>query len=620
MDTLTNICATLGVLSEESTEHKYKDVFADDDTKTILDYFYANAERLGDRSFFTQPMGNGVVKEWTFAEVLADAKAMAGYIRSLQLAPNSKIAIISKNCSYWIIADLAIWMTGHVTVPVYPTLTADTTRYTLEHSESKLVFIGKLDEKPWEEMKQGIPDDLPTVSFPLSLPNSAQKSWETAMTAATPITTPKVRTPDEMATIIYTSGSTGKPKGVMTRCVGDFRFLFLLCFFDFTNTLIQTLSHTFSFKAMLAATKGIAKTLDLDEHDRYLSYLPVSHGMERLAGECIPLFTAEHVFFAESLKTFVADLNRCKPTIFLSVPRLWTKFQAGVFSKMSPRTLDVLFQIPIVSDYIKEKILKNLGLECVRFAGSGSAPIPKELIDWYRDLGLELLEAYGMTENFNYSHINQPGKTRVGYVGNTYPDVDCRISDKDGEIQVLTPAAMMGYYKNEQATKEAMTEDGWVRTGDKGEIDEYGRLKITGRTKEIFKTSKGKYVAPAPIENQFIAHSMVELACVGGRAQPQPHAIVQLSEDAKKLASAGGKAERKKMATELEGLLNAVNASIDGHERLDFLVLVRDDWSPENGFLTPTQKIKRATIEDAYSGNVDDWYETHEKVIWYGWE
>jgi long-chain acyl-CoA synthetase len=330
------------------------------------------------------------------------------------------------------------------------------------------------------------------------------------------------------------------------------------------------------------------------------------------------LITGENLFFAESLATFVADLNRCRPTIFLSVPRLWNKFQAGIFTKMPEKKLSFLLSIPLLNILVKKKILKGLGLDQCRLAGSGSAPIPNELLQWYRRLGLVLLEGYGMTENFNYSHISRLGKEKAGYVGQPFPEVEQRIAE-DGELQVKTPGAMMGYFKNDEATKEAMTEDGWVRTGDKGELDDMGRLKITGRTKEIFKTSKGKYVAPSPIENKFIAHHLVELCCVSGSGHPQPHALIQLSEDVKKTA-AKGEDEREKIATELEAhMKNVVNPSLDGHERLDFLAIVKDDWLPENGFLTPTQKIKRSFIEGTYAGNVDGWYEEKKKVIWVGW-
>jgi long-chain acyl-CoA synthetase len=329
------------------------------------------------------------------------------------------------------------------------------------------------------------------------------------------------------------------------------------------------------------------------------------------------MYSGMSLFFAESLATFLVDLNRCRPTLFMSVPRLWTKFQDGIFTKMPEKKLSFLLSIPLINILIKKKILKGLGLDQARLAGSGSAPIPKELINWYRRLGLELLEGYGMTENFNYSHLSRPGRGMAGYVGEPYDDVEQRIAS-DGEIQVKTPGMMMGYYKNDEATKETITDDGWVRTGDKGELDTMGRLKITGRTKEIFKTSKGKYVAPAPIENMFVAHNLVELACVGGRAQPQPHCIIQLSEGPKKKAMKSAE-ERTKIADELAAYMKSdVNATLDGHENLDFLAIVKDDWLPENGFLTPTQKIKRTTIEDTYAPLVEGWYGEKKKVVWVG--
>jgi len=310
---------------------------------------------------------------------------------------------------------------------------------------------------------------------------------------------------------------------------------------------------------------------------------------------------------------FVNDLNRCRPTLFVSVPRLWTKFQQGVFKKMPPQKLQKLLKIPLVSYLVKRKLLKALGLESVRFAGSGSAPLPPDLLEWYRRLGLELLEGYGMTENFNYSHMTKPGRGRIGYVGEPYDDVKQRLAE-DGEMQIKSPGMMMGYFKNEEATKETITEDGWLRTGDKGEIDDKGRFKITGRTKEIFKTSKGKYVAPAPIENQYISHPEIELVCVGGRGQAAAHAIVLLGEDAKEAAKSGKKEDIEKG---LEKLLTDVNAKLDDHERVQFFAVVNEEWLPENGFVTPTNKIKRTKIEEEHAGLLDEWYASKKKVIWY---
>jgi long-chain acyl-CoA synthetase len=181
----------------------------EDDSKTILDYFEENVQDLGDQTFLTQPMGNDEILTWTYSDVFEEAKKVAGYIESLNLPVRSQIAICSKNCAWWVIADLGIYMSNNVSVPVFPTLTAETTKYTLEHSESKLLFVGKLDEKPWEEQRQGIPDGLSTVSFPLCPENAAEKTWKDTVTVAEPIENPTKPTPETMATIIYTSGSTG---------------------------------------------------------------------------------------------------------------------------------------------------------------------------------------------------------------------------------------------------------------------------------------------------------------------------------------------------------------------------------------------------------------------------
>jgi len=564
--------------------------------KTILDFFLDNVEKFGDRTFMTQPMGGGDsnIKTYSFNETLDEAKKMAGYIQSLGLPEKSQIAILSKNCAWWVIADLAIMMTGNVSVPIFPALTAETTRYTLEHSESKMVFIGKLDDKPWQEQKNGIPKELPSVRFPLCPEDhgaTEEKSWDDIISSTSPIAELVKRTKDEMATIIYTSGSTGKPKGVMT-----------------------------SFKAMTDTTKGLVKTLTATDKDRWLSYLPIAHGMERWCGEMVPMYTGMYLYFAESLKLFSNDLSRSRPTVFLSVPRLYTKFQAAVFTKMPEKKLNRLLKIPLINFLVKRKLLKALGLDKARIAGTGSAPMPPDLIEWYRNLGLELLEGYGMTENFNYSHLSRPGKTRVGYVGHVHEGAECKIDESNGEILVKGPGTMMGYFKNEEETNKTITiENGekWVRTGDKGEIDSEGRLKITGRTKEIFKTSKGKYVAPAPIEGKIVSNHLIELACVSGRAQPQPHVIVQLSEGPKERAGKSAE-ERSAMEKELEEHFTKVNSELDGHEKLDFLVVVKDDWLPENGFLTPTQKMKRNTIEDEYSSNVEEWYNQKKKFIWHG--
>ncbi len=553
------------------------------DNKTLLDCAYYWEKETPDNTYFIQPMGGGDdnIKTWVWKEAIDEARRMASYLKSLGLPERSHIALCSKNCSHWVMADLAIWMAGHVSVPIFPILTADIVKYTIEHSESKLLFVGKLDPV-WDEMKKGVPADLPKIAFPLA-PDNDHEKWDDIIAKHEPLAEPEERLPEEVATIIYTSGSTGKPKGAM---------------------------H--SFGAMCQSGKGISKYLNTHSGDRVLSYLPLSHVFERWVIQAHSLYAGFPLYFAESLDTFLQDLQRARPTLFISVPRLWLKFQLGVYQKMPAKKLNRLLKIPILKNIVKKKILTQLGLDQVRFAGSGSAPIPKEVIEWYRNLGLELLEGLGMTENFAYSHCNKPGEVRPGYVGPPYPDVQHRISE-EGEIQVKSPGDMMGYYKMEKETKETFTEDGFIKTGDLGEIDEKGRLKITGRIKELFKTSKGKYVAPAPIENMLSNHTRVEACCVTGLGYPKPHGIVMLSEEAVKDLNNG---EKEAIEKELAQHLNTVNGLLPPFEQLAFLAVIKDEWMPENGFLTPTLKIKRAKLEEAYGSLFDGWYEEKKSVVW----
>ncbi len=553
------------------------------DCKNLLECAYYWEKNAPDRMYLTQPMGGGEdnIKTWTWQEAVVEARRMAAYLKGLDLPERSHIALCSKNCAHWIMADLAIWMAGHVSIPIFPILPADIVKYMLEHSESKLLFLGKLDPV-WDEMKKGVPADLPLIALPLA-PESEVEKWDGIVAKHEPLAEPAQRSPDEMATIIYTSGSTGNPKGAM---------------------------HSFS--AMYRSAKGISEYLNTHEGDRMLSYLPLSHAFERWAAESQSLYAGFPLYFADSLDTFVHDLQRARPTLFTSVPRLWLKFQLGVFQKVPPKKLERLLKIPILKGIVKKKILTQLGLDCVRFAGSGSAPIPKEIIEWYRSLGLELLEGYAMTENFAYSHCSKPGWVRPGYVGPPYPDVQQRIS-AEGEVLVKSPGNMMGYYKMSEKTKGDFTEDGFFKTGDLGEVDDKGRLKITGRIKELFKTSKGKYVAPAPIENLLSSHPRVEACCVTGLGYPQPHGVVMLSEEARSVLDQGDKAAIESALTEH---LNRVNSLLPHHEKLAFFAVVKDEWLPENGFLTPTMKLKRAKLEEIYGPLTDGWHAEKKPIVW----
>lgn len=556
-----------------------------DDNTLALQRLYHWESTSPDRIAFTQPLGGGPLATYTWRQVMDQARRMATYLKAQGIGPGDRVAILAKNTAHWMMSDFAIWLAGAVSVPLYPTLAAGTIRQILEHSGSKLLFVGKLDG--WEGMKPGVPSGLPCVSHPLA-PADAKRSypaWDDIVAKTEPLQGKPVRPADELCTIMYTSGTTGAPKGVM---------------------------HTFGGFA-LAVQQGLTR-IPLNGGSRMLSYLPLSHVVERALVEHGQLATAMHVFFAESLDTFTADLQRARPTVFFSVPRLWVKFQQGIAAKMPPAKLDRLLRIPILSGIVRKKILTALGLqECV-FAAGGAAPMPPELLKWYSRLGLRLAEGYGMTENLGASHITTGRPEDFGTVGRPYDLVQCRIDPSNGEIQVKSPWTMTGYYREPELTRQAFTDDGWLKTGDKGAIDERGNLKITGRVKDLFKTSKGKYVAPAPIEDRLVMHSAVEACCVTGANLGQPLALLMLNiEAAKKAGEAEGRAE---LEASLAEHMQAINETLDPHEQLDCLVITNEAWTVDNDLITPTFKVKRNKIEDRFAAQYETWVGSRKKVLW----
>ena len=558
-------------------------IIADD--ALALQRLYHWERTAPERVALTQPLGGGVVRDYTWREVLDQSRRMAAHLLGLGLQPGDRIAILSKNTAHWLMSDFAIWLAGCVSVPLFPTLAPGTIRQILEHSESRLLFVGKLDG--WDHMKSGVPEGLPCISHPLA-PQDAQASyprWDDIVARTAPLMGEPVRPGEELATIIYTSGTTGAPKGVM---------------------------H--SFAAFAWAVQTALKRVPLDGSTRMLSYLPLSHVVERALVEHGQLASGMHVYFAESLETFAADLQRARPTVFFSVPRLWVKFQHGVLAKIPAAKLDRLLQLPIVRGLVRRKILRALGLQDCIFAAGGAAPMPPELLRWYGRIGLNLAEGYGMTENLAATHITVPGQA-IGTVGQTYDGVQCRLDPASGEIQIKSPATMLGYYKEPELTRQAFTDDGWMHTGDKGVLDAAGNLKITGRVKDLFKTSKGKYVAPAPIEEKLVMHAAVEACCVTGANLGQPIGLLMLNDEAvRQLQDPAGRAE---LEASLAELLQSTNKALDPHEQMACLVAMTAAWTVDNELITPTLKVKRNRIEDVFAAHFERWARMGREIVWH---
>lgn len=536
-----------------------------------LEMVYRWESERKNEVYLSQPI-DGQWTHWTWMETMLEVRKMANYLKRLNLAEKSKIGILSKNCAHWIMSDLAIMMSGHVSVPLYPNLSDETLKKILEHSETKVLFVGKLDN--FKLMKRGIPTNIQCITYPFY--SEEYPKWNDLIKDVDPIQDNIIRDKMDLATIIYTSGTTGDPKGVMHKF------------------------YNFSF-----ATTNAVNALPL-KNETFFSYLPLCHIAERLLVQMGSIYTGGKISFAESLDSFTQNLSEASPTVFLGVPRIWTKFQQGILAKVPQSKLNILLNIPIVSFFIKNKIRKGLGLRRSNNIFTGAAPTPASLIRWFDRLGIVIQEAYAMTENTCYSHVSFKKKIKIGYVGQALPHCQVKLSEKN-EILIKHNALMDGYYKDREQTERTI-KSGWLYTGDEGEIDDEGFLQITGRVKDIFKTSKGKYVAPSPIEMKLSANKNIEQVCLVGDGIPQPIALILLSDKGK---------EHKKddLISSLEESLDIINPKLDHHEKIHNIVVMSTEWTIANKLLTPTMKIKRNDIEKIYKNYYTKWYESSERIV-----
>jgi long-chain acyl-CoA synthetase len=538
---------------------------------TLIDKFCAFEASQPDQLFLSEPV-NGTYKNFTWAQAGQQVRKMAAALNAMGLGKDDKVAILSKNCAHWIMADLAISFAGCVSVPMYPNMTADSIQQILEHSEAKAVFFGKLDGA--DQMRKGVPEHLMVIGFPFYLEKNTQ-NWDDLIANQKPVEGNPVKDSKALATIIYTSGTTGQPKGVM---------------------------H--NFHAIGFAVDRFLNHIPQIKKETFFSYLPLCHVAEKMLVKCGAIFTGSTIYFVENLDTFNANLVHTQPTVFLAVPRIWEKMQEGVLSKMPQKKLSTLLSIPIVSSLIKKAIKKKLGLSKARFIFTGASPIGVSLQEWFAKLDIIILEAYGMTENSALSHANRVGHHKFGTVGQTYENVEVRLS-AENEVQVKSEASMLGYFKEPGLTAESF-EDGFLKTGDEGSIDENGYLTITGRIKDQFKTSKGKYIMPAPIETKLLEHPLISQACVVGSGMTSAFVLCTLTPTDQASESLG---------SDLSDYLDQVNSKLDHHERLSKMVICKEEWSIPNGLLTPTLKIKRKSIESYYGNNYDEWLKEEKKVI-----
>ncbi len=540
---------------------------------TLIDKFCEFERSRASQLFLAEPV-NGVYREFTWQQAGKEIRSMAAALQGMGLGKNDKVALLSKNCAHWVMADLAITLAGCICVPLYPNIAPDALKEIIVHSESKCIFIGKLDQP--EELRKGVPGGLIEISFPF-YPNAGCLNWDELVAATDGIQGKPVLDASAVASIVYTSGTTGQPKGVMhnLHAVG------------------------FAVEAFLQSCPGLDKEV-------FFSYLPLCHVAERMLVESGAIFTGSTIYFVESMDSFAKNLAYTRPTIFLAVPRIWEKLQEGIEKKIPRKTLHALLAIPVISGLLKRFLKKKLGLGRAKHLFTGASPTSPALLQWYAKLGMLIQEAYGMTENLALSHYNRKEDPRFGTVGQPYPGVTVRLG-KDNEVQVKSDASMLGYYKDPVLSAESF-EDGYLRTGDEGSISAEGFLTITGRIKDQFKTSKGKYIMPAPIESKFLQAEELAQVCVVGSGMPSAMALATLTETARQK-------DANAVAQTLRELLAAINKELQHHEKCSKLVVLSQEWTIMNGLLTPTLKVKRKMIEAAFSSQYEAWARVQEPVI-----
>jgi long-subunit acyl-CoA synthetase (AMP-forming) len=406
-----------------------------------------------------------------------------------------------------------------------------------------------------------------------------QHQWQQLIVRHEPLQNLHDPSRDEVMTILYTSGSTGQPKGVVI-----------------------------SYGAYAYASEAARASIDGGPDDHLFSYLPLAHITERTCTAGPAIYGGCECSFVESLDTFQRDLKRAGPTVFISVPRLWVKFQSGVHAKISPLKLKILLSLPVVGKAVARKIRSELGFDNCRHYGSGSAPISPLTLKWYERLGVNIGEGWGMSETSGLSCGNIPFTSdRLGTIGVPVDGTEMKLSE-EGEILLRSPGLFTEYFKQPELTREVITEDGFFHTGDRAEWDETVQAyRITGRVKDIFKSAKGKYVTPVPIESRLSGNPLLEQICVMGSGLPSPVAVVVLSEAAQYVP-------QEDISSSLQTTLDKVNERLESHEKMSNIIIVDDEWTIENDLLTPTLKVKRSKLEQKYTKLINQRFA--DPVVW----
>jgi long-chain acyl-CoA synthetase len=586
---------------------------------TIVRRLFEQGKRQGERpAYFVRRESGWEATSW--ADYTAEIRRAARALIALGFAPGQTVSILGFNRPEWAIIDFACMAAGGAPAGIYTTCSPSEVAYIVGHAESPVVLVENREQ--WEKVKakraelpklrhvvtmRGAPkiDDPMVLSWEEFLAKGAE-SFDAELEKRIDALEPK-----GLATLIYTSGTTGPPKGVM-------------------------LSHE-----NLAWTAGVARELASGTPDDVtLSYLPLSHIAEQMFTLHAPATAGYSVYYAESVDKLADNLKEVQPTIFFGVPRVWEKFHAGVSAKLaqakgfkkalvgftrsttsrtaelanrgeSPGFLLSLKQ-SIANKLVLSKLKPALGLSRARMCVTGAAPISKEVLDFFASLGITIYEVYGQSEGTGPTSFNRPGQNRPGTVGPAIPGVEVRIAS-DGEILLFGPNVFLGYYKDPEATAETLTPDGGLRSGDLGEFDADGFLRITGRKKEIIITAGGKNITPKNIESAIKDHPLVSEAVVIGDRRKFLSAILTLDDEAAaRFASERGISgpvhESAELLREIQSAIDRVNEELARVETIKKFTILPKPFSIDGGELTPTMKVKRKVVAEKYAREIDAMY------------
>lgn len=551
-------------------------------------------------------------------------------LASFGVRESDKIAIISENRPEWVYSDMAILSLGAIDVPLYPSLTAESVEFIMNNSESKGIIVSnKFQLTKFLKIRNNCKsvefiiilnekDFDPSVNklFTFKQVQELGKNYKREKPDLLKDSIEKVK-PEDICTIIYTSGTTGEPKGVV-------------------------LTHN----NILSNVKAALQTFPIGETDIFLSFLPLCHIFERMGGYYTAFSSGGTICYAESIETVAQNLIEIKPTIMTTVPRLFERIHSKIIKNVEsqPEKKQKIFNwaIEIGKQYAKAKKQKKVSFALaakhkiadklvfsklrektggrLRFFISGGAALPKDLGEFFEAVGILIIEGYGLTESSPVISANRLDDYKFGTVGKPFPGVEVKIAP-DGEILAKGPNIMQGYYKNPKET-EATLKDGWLYTGDIGEFDSEGFLKITDRKKHLFKTSAGKYIAPTPIENLFLASKYIDqFVLVGDRRMFLTALIVPDFEALKEYADTHNikyndvidLTKDEKIYKLLESELNQMQRTLANYERVRKFALLDRPFTIETGEITPSMKIRRKYIEERYGELIEKMYESLEK-------